>query len=55
MKIYHIKLTPGDLETLVDQLYEKGMELEDNGNEGDPTAAVLYSVAKQLRGQEKEK
>jgi hypothetical protein len=51
-KTYQLQLTPAELETVANALYEKGAELEDDGNEGHPDAAVLYNALKQLRGQQ---
>jgi hypothetical protein len=44
-----ITLTDADLETLIELLNEKAMEIEDDGREGHPHAALLNNVARQLR------
>ena len=40
-----------DLEEFCELLEEKAMEIEDDGNEGDPRAAILWNAAKQIRKQ----
>jgi hypothetical protein len=45
-----LELTAKEVEDLVNLMYEKGMELEDDGHEGDPSAKLLYRVAKQIKG-----
>jgi len=47
-KIIPLDLTESELATLIDLLNEASMDLEDDGNEGNPDAELLNKVVKQL-------
>ncbi len=44
------EMTAEDLETLVFLIHNNIMDLEDNGNDGDPEAAILRAFVKQIEG-----
>lgn len=50
MHKYTLTLTDSQFESFLNSIFEKAMELQDDGNDDDPNAAVLYLVAKQLKG-----
>jgi hypothetical protein len=49
MKSITLRLADNEFSRLAGLLLEKAMEIEDDGNEGDPDAALLYRVAKLLK------
>jgi hypothetical protein len=48
---YIIRIHKDQLDILIDLLAEKAIEIEDDGNEGDPDAAMLWKVHAQLFNQ----